>query len=210
MACASAWMDFNKISGFLIKVVYPRRFSKIITGKQFEHIISILNDAVYHKTALRIGELIYTGGSGTYKITWWRHQMETFSALMALCAGKSLVTSEFPSQRPVTRSFHVFFDLRLNKRLSKQPRRRWFETKHLQRISSIRPRVKLCQFVGSIPGYHAAQLIRGVELEITWNRPLKISRWCHNIHFRMRQHGGGWNKRCDNIAKDAITYYMFL
>ena len=33
-----------------------------------------------------------------------------------------------PSQRPVTQSFDVFFDLSLNKRLSKQPRRRWFET----------------------------------------------------------------------------------
>ena len=58
----------------------------------------------------------------------WRHQMETFSALLALCAGNSPVTGEFPSQRPVTRSFDVFFDLRLNKRLSKQSRRRWFET----------------------------------------------------------------------------------
>ena len=59
---------------------------------------------------------------------WWRHQMETFSALLALCAGNSPVTGEFPSQRPVTRSFDVFFDLRLNKRLSKQSRRWWFET----------------------------------------------------------------------------------
>ena len=50
----------------------------------------------------------------------WRHQMETFSALLAICAGNSPVPSEFPTQRPVTRSFHVFFDLRLNKRLSKQ------------------------------------------------------------------------------------------
>ena len=33
-----------------------------------------------------------------------------------------------PPQRPVTRSFVVFFGLRLNKRLRKQPRRRWFET----------------------------------------------------------------------------------
>ena len=46
--------------------------------------------------------------------------METFSALLALCAGNSQVSSEFPSQRPVTRSFDVFFDLRPNKRLSKQ------------------------------------------------------------------------------------------
>ena len=35
---------------------------------------------------------------------------------------------EFTTQRPVTRSFDVFFDLRLNKRLSKQPWGWWFET----------------------------------------------------------------------------------
>ena len=40
--------------------------------------------------------------------------METVSALLALCAGNSPVTGEFPSQRPVTRSLDVFFDLRLN------------------------------------------------------------------------------------------------
>ena len=54
--------------------------------------------------------------------TWWRHQMETFSALLVLCAGNS------PLQRPVTGSFDIFFDLCLNKRLSKQSRRRWFKT----------------------------------------------------------------------------------
>ena len=46
--------------------------------------------------------------------------METFSALVALCAGNPPVTGEFPAQMPVTRSFDVFFDLRLNKRLSEQ------------------------------------------------------------------------------------------
>ena len=51
---------------------------------------------------------------------WWRHQMEIFSALLAICVGNSPVTGEFPTQRPVTRSFDVFFDLRLNKRLTKQ------------------------------------------------------------------------------------------
>ena len=35
---------------------------------------------------------------------------------------------EFPAQRPVPRSFDVFFDLSLNKRLSKQPWGWWFET----------------------------------------------------------------------------------
>ena len=61
-------------------------------------------------------------------ITWWHCQMETFSALLGLCVGNSSVTGEFPTQRPVTRSFDVFFDLRLNKRLGKQSRRWWFET----------------------------------------------------------------------------------
>ena len=36
-------------------------------------------------------------------MTWWRHQMKTFSALLALCAGNAPVTGEFPEQRPVTR-----------------------------------------------------------------------------------------------------------
>ena len=40
-------------------------------------------------------------------VTWRHHQMETCSALLALCAGNSPVTGEFPSQRPVTRSFDV-------------------------------------------------------------------------------------------------------
>ena len=46
--------------------------------------------------------------------------METFSALLAIYAGSSPVPGQFPSQRTVTRGFHVFFDLRSNKQLSKQ------------------------------------------------------------------------------------------
>ena len=60
--------------------------------------------------------------------TWWRRQMQTFSAWLAICAGNSPVPGEFPAQWPVTRSFDVFFDLRLNKRLSKQSWGWWFET----------------------------------------------------------------------------------
>ena len=60
--------------------------------------------------------------------SWWRHQMETFSALLAICAGNSPVPGEFPTQRPVTRNFDVYFDLRPNKRLSKQSCGWWFET----------------------------------------------------------------------------------
>ena len=65
---------------------------------------------------------------------WWRHQIKTFSASLALCVGNSPVpgefpagTGEFPAQRPVTRSFDVLLNLRLNKRLSKQSWGWWFE-----------------------------------------------------------------------------------
>ena len=67
----------------------------------------------FHITSLRIPAI---------KITWpWDvSSIITFSASLPLCAGNSPVTGEFPSQRPVTRSFDVFFDLRLNKHLGKQ------------------------------------------------------------------------------------------
>ena len=55
--------------------------------------------------------------------------METFSALLAFCEGNSPVPDEFPSQRPVTGSFDVFFDLWLIKRLSKQSWGWWFKTR---------------------------------------------------------------------------------
>ena len=60
-------------------------------------------------------------------MTWWRHQIEIFPCYWPF-AGNSPVTGEFPSQRQVTRSFDVFFDLRLNKRLSRHLRCRCFET----------------------------------------------------------------------------------
>ena len=60
--------------------------------------------------------------------TWWRDQMETFSVLVALCPGNSPVTGEFPAQRPATRCLDAFFDMRLNKRLSKQSLGWWPET----------------------------------------------------------------------------------
>ena len=43
-----------------------------------------------------------------------RRQMETFSVSLAICEGNLPVTSWFPSQRPVTWSFDIFFDVRVN------------------------------------------------------------------------------------------------
>ena len=63
-----------------------------------------------------------------HRYSRWRHQWETFSALLALCAWNSPVIGEFPAQGPVTRSFNIFFDLCLNKQLSKKSWGWWFET----------------------------------------------------------------------------------
>ena len=53
---------------------------------------------------------------------------EIFFALLAICAGNQPAPGEFPAQRPVTLSLDIFFDLRLNKPLSKQSWGYWFET----------------------------------------------------------------------------------
>ena len=78
------------------------------------------------KVQITCGIMESTLSIATY-FAWWRHQMETFSALLAICAGNSPVPGEFPAQRPVTQSFDVFFDLCPNKRLSKQSWGWWVE-----------------------------------------------------------------------------------
>ena len=55
------------------------------------------------------------------EIIKWKHFL-----LLALCEGNPPATGGSPSQRPVTRSFDIFFDLCLNEWLSKQLRRQWF------------------------------------------------------------------------------------
>ena len=72
----------------------------------------------------KIGRQLIVHLKAQWYASWKRHQMETCSALLDICVGNSPVPGEFPEQRPVTQSFNVFFDLRLNK----QPKGRWFET----------------------------------------------------------------------------------
>ena len=115
--------------------------------------------------------------------TWWRHQMEPFSALLALCDGNSPVTGEFPSQRPVTRSFDVFFDLRMNKRLSKQSRGWWFEA----------PSRPLWRHCNEISRYHALpQLYKLPCLMMTSSRPKDVTQnqlWCCDLTTTMQAMG---------------------
>ena len=117
---------------------------------------------------------------------WWRHQMETFSALLSLCEGNSLVTGGFPSQRPVTRSFDVFYYLRLNKRLSKQSTRRWYEapSRSLWRHSNVigLPNLSKCQIQQLHWWIHLVLVSYMVSV---WTRrsglSLKFGIWFHKI-----------------------------
>ena len=105
---------------YLSVQAYQAERARILMWPQEQHQHKFL--WVLH-SALRVLNIVRGPWSHVTEIyaalVWWRDQMETFSASLAHCAGNSQVTAEFPAQRPVTRSFDVFFDLRLNKRLSK-------------------------------------------------------------------------------------------
>ena len=92
------------------------------------HRVSGCPNVYFGLASMCFNDLVAIYGVGDIGQPRWRHQMETFSASLALCAGNSPVTSEFPTQRPVTRGFDVLINQRLNKRLSKQSRDWWFAT----------------------------------------------------------------------------------
>ena len=88
-----------------------------------------------------------------------------------------LVTAEFPAQRPVTRSFDVFFDRRLNKRLSKQWWCWWFEmlSRELWRHCNDKKRCWYClAFAGVQAIGHLTWLIW--VNDITWDLNLRSFR----------------------------------
>ena len=110
-------------------------FGKSTVARFRETSAAILNDAVsrtWRYMKWLITEFTCMHSDDQVRISylcmaWWRHQMDTSSALLAICAGNSPVPGEFPAQRPVTRVSDVFCDLCLNKRLSKQSWGWWFE-----------------------------------------------------------------------------------
>ena len=127
------------ISGCVLESRHCSRFLRYLCPhwrERFNHYMNVLKRLFLKDNAQNSWELCICfrrlTRKNTFRLsfsnTWWGHQMETFSALMAPCEGNSTVTGEFPSQRPVTRSFDVFFDLRQNKLLSKQSWGWWFET----------------------------------------------------------------------------------
>ena len=124
------------------------------------------------------------------KFSWWRHEMETFSALLAICAGNSPVPGEFPAQRPVTQSFDVLFDLRLNKRLSKQSWGWWFET-------PSHPSWRHRNVLDTTPG----------SLRIKFQKPHSATFYHKHNSQRLyhRYMGKGENKNAKNINRGCGT-----
>ena len=123
--------------------------------------------------------------------SWWRNEMETFSALLSLCVGNSPLTREFPSQRPVARGFDASFDLRLNKRFNKQSKRSWFETpsRSLWRHCNV----LICHEV--VP--HLPMSFRGeefIQCKIYSNSPIFKA-----LKQNIRSIGGDCNKDCPSI-----------
>ena len=85
--------------------------------------LSIMLPQYIHSAILYRPVKLYSTSHELY-ITVWCFMMTSSNGnifrVTGFCAGNSPVPGEFPALRPVTRSFDVFFDLRLNKRLSKQ------------------------------------------------------------------------------------------
>ena len=110
-----------------------------------------------------------------------KHDMMTsskgniFRVTGPLC-GEFTGPGKFPAQRPVTRSFDVFFDLRPNKRLSKQPWGWWFETlswslwRHRNGLSPM-PAECLVPVHTDAVRYHTVPGFKDSRVLLTANRP---------------------------------------
>ena len=103
-----------------LKKMYILPYIQLLWSKAVRLVITL--DSQWSKTEVDDCYILIFNGCGIWPVEWhktvkwmtssspwWRHQFEKFSALLALCAVNSLVTGEFPAQRPVTRSFDAFF-----------------------------------------------------------------------------------------------------
>ena len=111
---------------FVQRTIFPFQWENV--AQTCKESIIISTSFLVTGTPLIVIINIYAKGNClTSSEPWSHHQMDTFSALLVICAGNSPVTGRFSAQRPVSRSFDIFFDLRLTKRLSKQWWGWWFE-----------------------------------------------------------------------------------
>ena len=101
--------------------IYPIQYAHNVVGFFF---IGVISSFLVHPYDSNISFLDMVSSLAL------RHMMTSSNGnifrVTGLLCGNSLGTGEFASQRPVTLSFDVFFDMRLNQQLSKQWRWRWF------------------------------------------------------------------------------------
>ena len=114
-----------------------------------------------------------------------------------LCKGNPLVNGGFSFQRPIKRSFDVFFDLRLNKLLSKQSRRRWFET----------PSRSLKRLCDALFESGMAYITDGYTLlaKKVVTPPLKTIKpmWIELLCFHLAEIGMIWTRDCSPTKSDT-------
>ena len=152
---------------------------RIYASSGLNGLISDNQDLILNSILIRVSANIYGTTRRVIRIIENRVMMTSsngniFRVTGPLC-GEFTGPGEFPTQRPVTRSFDVFFDLRLNKRLSKQPWGWWFETlswslwRH--RNGTLTPRLTM--------GHIAQQPLLGLlsRYHSTSVYPLKIRSW---------------------------------
>ena len=123
--------------------------------------------------------------------------METFSTSLSIFAGNSPVTGEFPAQRPVTRSFDVFFEMCLNKSLSKQ---RWgwsFET-------LFRPLWRHCNGLCASPGLKYLSVWLHFWDWFLWSSKISVNgknRYTCNIFFH-------WAKLAQRYIQNRLWSFL--
>ena len=161
--------------------------------------------------------------------------METFSALLDLCEGNPPVTGGFPSQWQVTRSFDVFFDLRLNKWLSKQSWDWWLETlssplwrhsnEYMFTLTStegpqnacVKPDQVLCNYNAHINSLWPSDVLWG-HVHVSGSTLAQVMVWCLTTPSHYRNQcwlfisEDVWHLPDDNFTEndqDIVSLYSF-
>ena len=111
---ATIWqhIDFSPININMVKwlFIYSLLYiSYLVNDCLFARQKDNIDASYYWHSVQRKHQLGILSAQEIRDVAWWRHQMETFSALLAICAGNSPVHGEFPAQRPVTWSFDIYF-----------------------------------------------------------------------------------------------------
>ena len=146
------------------------------------------------------------GVPGSYKFLV--HMMTSsngkiFCVTGPLC-GEFTGPGEFPAQRPVTRSFDVFFDLRLNKRLSKQSWGWWFETpswslwRQCNELNNCQ-NCGLCYFGKTLATSHAFQsyskFVNNWKKSVLYHFLKLVTEMCHDFFWWNRKKISTFNTR---------------